>query len=228
MLPKPYAYVDAFLALPGVVGLWPLWEQDDMGTTYRDLGKNGLHLTKQGTHLPTYLHGTSVGLLGNGTSGNLARANEAAFDVGDSFALVAVVVPGAGGSNRGLVSRGGGGGTGGAYMRLKSANTLNILASNKVDICTSTVALAANRASHCVATKSGGTTKLYINGADVTGTVNAGTCDNTTVGFRVGSDRNTVPADTEFHNGRIAMVGMLNRLMTPQEAYHLARLAFGN
>lgn len=60
---------------------------------------------------------------------------------------------------------------GSPYVRITSANKLELLVEGGASICLSTVAITDLNRHHVVVTKNGATVKLYIDGVDVTGTV---------------------------------------------------------
>lgn len=219
-------YADTFLSLPGVIGLWPLWEPFGTGV-YHDLGPYHLDGTVSGTISPVGLSGSAadIAALGNGSSGLINCGNSSTFDLGDAASMVAVILRGATGANRAIMSKGGGGGPGAYYLRLNADGTLHYLRSNVADMVGSTVAVSGDRPHHVVGAKSGATIKLYIDGADVTGSVSNSTMNNTVRPFQIGCDQNSVPANADFFNSRLAMVGLLNRLLTATEAAMLAKVA---
>ena len=110
--------------------------------------------------------------------GYLSAPDAASLDLGDTFTLEAWVKPNGFGA---IVSKG----TSGYYLRLLSNNTLNLLKSNIAEIATSTVAVPSGW-HHVVATKSGATVKLYLDGVDVTGTVTNATVANTADSIYIG------------------------------------------
>lgn len=73
---------------------------------------------------------------------------------------------------------------------------------------------------HVVATKNGATSKLYINGSDVTGTVSNITCGTPGDDVSIGS---ATSAGVEFWNGSIGQAAVYNYALTPsQVAKHYA------
>jgi hypothetical protein len=230
MLLDPLAaqkYIDAFLAMPGTVALFPLQENGGMGTTYRDVGRNRFVGTASGTMgqggLPSSV--ADLGIKGDGTSAYIDVPDNNALDLGDNWTISAIIMPGATGAMRGVASKP----NGGYYMRLDTANKLNLLRSQNNDLVHGNTVLAQGRVYHAVGSKAGSTVKIYLNGKDDTGSVtNATTIDNANV-FRIGADcSSSNPAIlADWVNGRLAMVGLHSRGISNNEAAYLSAMAFG-
>lgn len=220
-------YVDAFLNTRGVVALWPLWEAGGMGTKYVDLGPNHFDATTAGTVSPSRMPGTAAdaALLGNGTSGYLSVPYNSKLDL-DALTVTAIVFPGATGAARSILSKL----KTGFYLRLDTANKLNFLKSNTTDMVHSTVAVGNDKPHFVAGGKVTGssTVKLYIDGADVTSTVTSATMAGTSSELRIGADINGPGNPADFFNGRLAMVGLHNRLLSQTEVYFLTAAAFGS
>ena len=119
------------------------------------------------------------------------------------------------GASRGIVSCGDAEG----YLRLLNNGNLTLSVVNVGIIVQSTIPLPAGWC-HVVATKNGATSKLYINGSDVTGTVSNITCGTPGDDVSIGS---ATSAGVEFWNGSIGQAAVYNYALTPsQVAKHYA------
>ncbi len=137
----------------------------------------------------------------NGSNGHVTFADRAAFDRGDTFTLEAWIYMDADGVNNGIIDHG----ANGYVFRVTPANLLLLRKNNVGDIVTSTITLRAGMLYHVVATKSGSTVKLYINGLDVTGTVTNQTIADTALPLNIAAaDGGT----TDFFNGKIGRVAI--------------------
>lgn len=113
------------------------------------------------------------------------------LDLGDTFTLEAWIRTDRAiraGENWGIVSKG----SGAYYMRVYETGQLELLRSGVADIVWSDVAVDDGQVHHVVATKSGATVKLYVDGVDETGAVTDSTCVNNTAGLTVGGGSTSV------------------------------------
>lgn len=121
----------------------------------------------------------------------LQSAAVASYDLGDVFTLeLWVKRNNASDANPlGLINKG----ANAYYLRINnSTNKLELLKATVAVIVASTTTIADTNAHHVVATKNAGTScNLYIDGADVTGTVTNATCTNTATNLFIGSDNGT-------------------------------------
>jgi hypothetical protein len=180
------------------VAWWRLGEAS--GNPQDSAGTN--HVTTVGG-TPTY--GATGAIAGNdavylsGTNEDFQVPDIAALDLGDTFTLEAWVDPDSSGAHMAIVSKA----PGAYYLRLNPSNALQLVRSQTAEICTSTVTLGPGY-HHCVATKSGATVHLYVDGSDVTGTVTDSTCADNTFVLRIGSD----DGDGEWFIGSIDEVAL--------------------
>jgi uncharacterized repeat protein (TIGR01451 family) len=134
--------------------------------------------------------------------GYLSGPDAASLDLGDTFTLEAWVVRGtAGGSPRGIVSKG----HNAYYMRMLSNGQLNLLRANVAEVAESSVPIPATGWHHVLATKSGGTDHLYIDGVDVTVNTGSSTFPDTAGRLTIGALDGT-PSDPA--NGSIDEVAV--------------------
>jgi PKD repeat protein len=140
------------------------------------------------------------GILFNGTNQYVSNADEAALDVGDTVTLQAWVKTSTSGTVQYLIDKG-----------WATAYALAIWSDNKILFRGAATALAYSTVTvtdgvwhHVVATKSGATVKIYIDGIDRTGTVTNATLGNTTNTLHLGST--TSPA--AYLNGSLDEVAI--------------------
>ena len=114
--------------------------------------------------------------------GYLSAPDAASLDLGDTFTMEAWVKPNGFGA---IVSKG----FNGYYLRLLGNNKLNLLKSNAAEIVESTTAVPSSGWHHVVATKTGATVKLYLDGVDVTGPITNATVVNTADSIYIGCQR---------------------------------------
>lgn len=173
-----------------------------MLATTADETANGLTLTEvsspptAATIIPTV--STSSRDL-DGVADTMTRASEALLDLGDVLTMEAWVqldaLPAAANVDS-IIYR-----TNSYQMFIDDAGRLGLAKPGTAIIVSSTATMLANSTSayHCVATKNGVTSKLYINGSDVTGTVTNQTLTNQPFSLYLGSGNGTV----EWLDGRI-------------------------
>jgi hypothetical protein len=158
--------------------------------------------------LPPALDGTAVRF--DGTTSYVRAADRSAFDLGDTFTLEAWVQLTAV-ALAGIVDKGDS-----AYiLRTTEDGRLLLRRNSRIDIVTSTVALMPGKVHHVVATKAGGTAKLYLDGVDVSGTVTNQTMSDTALELNIGA------ADAGVNN-RIA--GALDEVALYKTALSAARV----
>jgi hypothetical protein len=121
----------------------------------------------------------------NGTDEYISVPDVAALDLGDTFTLEAWVKPTSFAASGMVVFYKG---TGAYTLSInQSTGTFFLRKGDISTIVTSTTALTTGVWQHIVATKSGATSKLYLNGDDVTGTVTDATMVNTASALNIGS-----------------------------------------
>ena len=157
------------------------------GTTATDSSGNALHGTYQNT--PTLgvdgaLQSDSNGAVTlNGSDEYVTVADNALLDPGDTFTLEAWVyyttTPAVA---QVIIDKG----VNGYQLYIKSTDQLVLDKDNASEIVVSTITVSKNVWSHVVATKSGSTVKLYINGVDVSGTVTNLTIVGTATALNIG------------------------------------------
>jgi hypothetical protein len=123
-------------------------------------------------------------------------------DVEDVFTLEAWIKKAANGTSMGILSDQ----DSGYYMRMNSDNTLGLNKQGISDIVKSTTTITDTNWHHVVATKSGATVALYIDGVDVTGTVTNATIATLTTTALIGARHIATP--DEFFNGSIDEVAL--------------------
>ncbi|HZP93335.1 MAG TPA: LamG domain-containing protein [Burkholderiales bacterium] len=207
------SYVDEVQA-DAPVAYWRFGEAS--GTTAADSSGNGNTGTYQGS--PTL--GTRGGIaadqngciLLNGSSQYVTANDAASLDVGDTVTVEALIKLAATGSRYEIVNKG----TNAYQLRLNTDGTLDFAKAGVAIIVSGTVKITdTSKWHHVVATKSGATSKLYLDGADVTGTVTNQTLidtnDPVTVGRAVGA--------VDYFNGAIDEVAIYNKALP---AYRVA------
>jgi hypothetical protein len=154
----------------------------------------------------------------NGTSGNVSVPAAAALNTGDTFSLEAWVKRGSTGgtSDQVIVSKQGTSWT----LAFNTANKV-ILQANTSTVATSTTAVTDTTGwHHVVATKSGSAVKLYIDGADVTGTVTNTTVANSTSALTIGSR-----GSATWLNGTLDEVAVYNVVLSKDQVTNHLLLA---
>ena len=201
------------------VAYWRLGEAS--GTTATD---------ETGGHQGTYVGGPALGAVGaitgdantavtfNGSTQYATIPDDNAFDFGDTFSLEAWVKwDGTAGTNSFI-----GKGSGNFDIKVLTSGAVRVSKGITSDIVDSTTVLTPNAWAHVVYTKSGATSKLYINGVDRTGVVTDATMVNNAVGILIGAFRLIPSPDQSFH-GTIDEVAIYNSAITSaQVAAHYA------
>jgi fibronectin type 3 domain-containing protein len=208
--PRTSSYSSVVLGTPGVIGYWRLGEAS--GTVACD---------SKGANNGTYQSGTTLGQVGaltndpdtavafNGSSGFVQVPYSSSLNVGDVFTVEAWI-------KRGTLSN-----ANSYVIASKQSNAWNLWLvdnflvlrkSGVADVATSTVGIADTAWHHVAATKNGSTVKLYIDGNDVTGTVNNQTMQNNTNPLAIGQS-----SGASFFNGTIDEVAVYNVALTPSQ-----------
>ena len=181
-------------------------------------------------HPGTYVAGPTLGIAGaiaadtntavtfNGSTQYVTVPDDNAFDFGDTFSLEAWVKwDGTAGTNSFI-----GKGSGNFDIKVLTSGAIKVSKGVTSDIVTSTTALTPNAWAHVIYTKSGTTSKLYINGVDRTGVVTDATMVNNAVAILIGAFRLIPSPDQTFH-GTIDEVAIYNYALTStQVAAHYA------
>lgn len=203
------AYREAVLATAGIVSLWGVDEAE--GSAADSKGSNtGTYQGNPSRHQASILpngEGFCVDLTPATQFVNVPHA--ASLNLGDIFTLEAWIRPDIVTGNRGIISKGGGA----YYLRMK-ADRLQLIRSQTAEIVASTNTLSAGTPYHVVATKTGSTVKLYVNGVDVTGTVSNSTCANNSNALNIGGDTNF---STERFDGKIQYAAVYNVALTAEQ-----------
>jgi Phosphoesterase family/Concanavalin A-like lectin/glucanases superfamily len=208
--PRTSSYSNLVLGTLGVIGYWRLGEPS--GTVACD---------SKGANNGSYQSGTTLGKPGaltndpdtavafNGGSGFVQVPYSSSLNVGDVFTVEAWM-------KRGTLSN-----ANSYVIASKQSNAWNLWLvdsflvlrkSGVADVATSTVAIADTAWHQVAATKNGSTVKLYIDGNDVTGTVNNQTMQNNTNPLAIGQS-----SGASFFNGTIDEVAVYNVALTPSQ-----------
>lgn len=171
------------------------WRMGEASGLPQDTSGNALHATTT-SGSPDYSQAgaivgdanTAIAFDGSGPD-YFQRTDNALLDLADVFTLecwVKLTALDSGSTAHGLISKQ----TGAYYMRILSADgKLQLLRSETTLMVSSTVGIADTTTfHHCVGTKTGATTKLYIDGVDRTGTVTNDTCANNALALFVGAE----------------------------------------
>jgi hypothetical protein len=181
------SYATQVLATAGLAGFWELSETT--GTTAADqvgTPHNGTWDVAPTFSTPGHPRaGGRTGVTLNGSQ-HVTIADVAALDLADTLSLAAWVRRGATqGVDMAIVSKG----AGSYYLRFTAANQLQLLRSQTAGIASSTASITDTNWHYVVATKAGATVHLYIDGADVTGTVTNSTMVDNANALNIGSDQ---------------------------------------
>jgi Concanavalin A-like lectin/glucanases superfamily/Calcineurin-like phosphoesterase len=196
------SYSTFIRSTPGLLSYWRLGESS--GTSACDsYGPNG----------GTYAGGVSLGRVGaingdpdtavalDGSSGRVTMPDADALDVGDTFSVEAwvrrnsVSTP----NYQAIVSKG----ANSWMLAFYSSNRLVLRQASVGDVVYSTKSVTDTNWHHVAATKAGGSVHLYIDGADVTGTVSNKTMQNNTIPLSIGQSNNG-----SYFNGTIDEVAL--------------------
>ncbi|HTX47060.1 MAG TPA: beta-propeller fold lactonase family protein, partial [Solirubrobacteraceae bacterium] len=197
------SYASTVLA-NGPVSYWRLNETS--GTTAAD---------QEGVNPGTYSGGYTLGAPGpmssdaavtlNGSTGYVKVPASASLNTADTFSLEAWVKLAKLGSTEGLFGKG-------SYMFfINASNDLELYQPSVGPIATSTAGISSTAGWHyVVATKSGASVHLYLDGVDVTGTVTNRTIASSTAALDIG-------AGAAYLDGSISEVAVYNKVLTPAQ-----------
>jgi uncharacterized delta-60 repeat protein len=195
-------YRQVVLAISGLVSYWRLGETSgptaaDARGTHNGSYRNGVLLDGPGA----LLNDSNASASFDGLNDYVSVADSAPLDTGDSFTLEAWIKRSGASSSTGTVLSKGSG-----SFRLSFVNSvLTLTKSNSGTIARAKVSTTDTTGfHHVVATKSGATVKLYIDGIDRTGTVTNRTITNTSTVLNIGRDT----AGSEYLRGLIDEVAI--------------------
>lgn len=198
------AYADEVLAdLPA--GYWRLGEPS--GATAVDETANG----NDGAYQNTPTLGVTGALTGdadtavtfNGSDEFVTVTDDAALDLGNTFTLEAWIKRAANGTFQAIIQKGSG-----AYiLYFDSDNKVYVARDNVQNLARSTGTITDTSWHHIVATKTGSTTKMYVDGADVTDAI---------------ADSTLVDTADALHIGAAAAVGRFNGSLDEVAVYPTA------
>jgi hypothetical protein len=207
--PRP-AYRNAVLAPgQGLVSYWRL--QETAGTTAADAKttnagsyRNGV-LLGQTSGLPSDAGGRSVML--DGLNDYINVPDSGSLDTGDVFTLEAWVRrTNTSNAIQTIFAKGSR-----SYLLRFDANRLKLARGGSGDIAAATVTTTDTAGfHHVVATKSGATVRLYIDGVDRTGAVNNRTISNTSTALNIGRDTD----NRRYFPGYVDEAAVYNRALT--------------
>ena len=185
-------YADEVIA-DAPVGYWRMGEA--AGTWLVDGSGHGRWGTYTGSGVTYGATGAVTGdtaVTLDGSAGYASVADAAYLDVGDTFTLeVWAKRAGAGAFFEVLTVKGAN-----AFVLYVNNDRVVLGQSGVGNIVTSTTTITDTNWHHVVATKTGATSKLYVDGADVTGTVTNLTCANTATALLIGAN---VDLGNTFH-----------------------------
>jgi hypothetical protein len=195
--PRTSSYSNLVLGTPGVIGYWRLDEPS--GTVACD---------SRGANNGSYQSGTTFGQPGALTN-DPDTAVASSLNVGDVFTVEAWIKRGtlSNANNYVIASK-----QSNAWVLWLVDGFLVLRKSGVADVATSTVAIADTAWHQVVATKNGSTVKLYLDGNDVTGTVNNQTMQNNANPLVIGQS-----SGVSFFNGTIDEVALSNTALTPSQ-----------
>jgi hypothetical protein len=203
--PRSSPYSSAVMGTSGLVSYWRLGESsgtvacDSKGLASGNL-QGGVTLGRPGAL--TGDPDTAAGF--DGSTGSVSVPHVSALNVGDRFSIEAWVKRGTigGSANQVIASK-----QNGAWaLMFNTSNKLVLRRSNVADVASSTVTVADTTGwHHLVATKNGTTVKLYLDGADMTGTVSNQTMADNTLPLAIGQS-----SSTAFLAGTIDEVALYN------------------
>jgi hypothetical protein len=180
------AYANSVRSTGGLVSYWRLGEASTSSAACDSFGSNA----------GSYAGGVALGQVGalngdpdtaarlDGSSGRVSVPHAASLDVGDSFSVEAWVRRGTVSTPnyQAIVSQGAN-----AWMLAwYSSNRLVLRQASVGDVVYSTRSITDTGWHHVAATKSGSSVKLYIDGADVTGSVSNKTMANNAIALSIG------------------------------------------
>lgn len=180
------------------------WRLNDTNAVALDLSGNSLSGAYNGGYTQSepgpFVFDDTDATLFNGTTGYVSVADADLLDPGDVFTLEAWVNPLAIGSTLEVLAKD----TNGYQLQIYTDGTIRLIKYGVSVIVASLITVVANRWVHIVATKSGSTVHLYINGVDVTGAVTNATILATASALNIGRDQ--VPGS--YFSGYLANVAI--------------------
>jgi beta-glucanase (GH16 family) len=205
-------YRDAVLAGQGLVSYWRF--EETAGTTAADAKstnpgsyRNGV-LLGQPSGLPSDAGGKSIKL--DGVNDYVYVPDRASLDTGDVFTLEAWVRRTSTSTARQTIFAKGSR----SYLLHFDSNRLKLARAGSGDVASATVTTTDTAGfHHVVATKSGPTVKLYIDGVDRTGTVTNRTISNTSTALNIGRDTD----GRRYFPGYVDEAAVYNRALTAAE-----------
>jgi hypothetical protein len=210
--PRSSTYSTAVLGTVGVMGYWRLGEASGV-----------VACDSKGTNFGVYQNGTTLNVPGplsndpdtaaafNGSSGWVRIAHDSSLNVGDRFSVEAWVKRGSlGGSGSQVIASKQ---DGSWVLMFNPGNQLVLRRSGIGDVATSTATVTDTTAWHyVVATKDGADVKLYLDGADVTGTVSNETMIDNAIPLAIGQS-----SGAAFFNGAIDEIALYNIALTQSQ-----------
>jgi hypothetical protein len=173
-----------------------------------------------GSATGSYANGISLGQPGaiaadpdtaaafNGSSGYVSVPASSSLNVADDFTIEAWVKRGALGGYQAIASK-----QNGAWvLEFNAQNRLLLRRSTVADVVTSTTTVTDSSWHYLVATKNGSTSRLYIDGVDVTGVVNNQTMADSSLPVVIGES-----VGTAFFSGNIDEFALYNTTLTPSQ-----------
>ena len=215
----PYASV---IGADSPLGYWRFAETT--GTTASDQTANGLNGTYVGGYTlgqPGALTPPNPAVTLDGTSGYVSVPDAPALAYGDTFTYELWAKVSTLGPTHTLVQKG----SGGARLYIAPDGRLALRKSGTdPDLVASTTSVSAGAFHYIVATKSGSTVRLYLDGADVTGTVTNQTISTTTSPLLFGV---AVNGTSGFLNGTIDEAAVYGTALTPSQIQQHYKAATG-
>jgi acid phosphatase type 7 len=201
-------YAKTITGTPGLVSYWRLGEGS--GTTACD---------SWGANAGSYQGGFALGSVGalagdpdtaatfNGSNGTVSVPHSSSLDVGDSFTVEAWVKRSSFGAPayQAVASQG----ANAWLLAFNSSNRLVLRQATVGDLVSSTKTVTDTGWHHVAVTKSGATVRLYIDGADVTGSVTNRTMANNTLPLSIGQS-----SGTSYWNGTLDEVALYNAALS--------------
>lgn len=172
------AYSDLILGESGLVGYWRLGEGSG---SLIDASAN----SNDGTAVNSPTYGATGLLVGdadtaldfeNGSTQYVSVADHATLDCGDTFSWECWIKPES--YSGGVLACKG---SNSFYVAFNGSGNIRLGKTSVGDICASTTTIGTGTTAHVVCTKNGATSKIYINGVDVTGSVTDRTISNTAI-----------------------------------------------
>ena len=216
------SYAQTVVTTPGLVSYWRLGEAS--GTSACD---------SYGSNAGAYQGGFRLGATGaiagdpdtattfDGSTATVSVAHSASLDVGDSFTVEAWVKRAAFGAPdyQAIASQ-----QANAWLvAFNAANKLVLRQAKVGDLMQSTRTITDTSWHHVAVTKSGATVRMYIDGADVSGSVTNRTMANNTLPLVIGQS-----SGTAFLNGTVDEVAVYAKALTPAQVanhYNKGRVA---